>query len=194
MKTEKMSFSIEELSRSSNPSIHHGEAVVYKIHHSYNSGYSPVVDINTLTASTKKRRRYDSHSDDSRSQTDYSDDSDADLPRKKHRTTYTNYQVIELERYYSVRKYLAIEDRPIIAKKLQLNQTQIKWWFQNRRMKEKRQLKTTTQPYFHATDQSGFVGVGKPAPRMLPTQYIPPVYFPYVNGYGSSTVLPCYPC
>ena len=72
-----------------------------------------------------------------------SDDSEItnDLPAKKSRTTFTNTQVRELEIYYSNNKYLPIAERHLLVKRLKLSQHQIKWWFQNRRMKEKRQLK-----------------------------------------------------
>ncbi|CAG2234314.1 HOX_3 [Mytilus edulis] len=97
-----------------------------------------------------------------------SDDSDkSDQPKKRGRTSYTNSQLLELERYYSNSKYLQIEDRPVLARKLKLSQHKIKWWFQNRRMKEKRHIKSTS--YNGSPELSQFVGVGKPGSRMITT-------------------------
>jgi hypothetical protein len=50
-------------------------------------------------------------------------------------------QVTELEACYSNSKYLPIEERAGLSNRLKLSEQQIKTWFQNRRMKEKRQHK-----------------------------------------------------
>ena len=73
-----------------------------------------------------------------------SDDDTSNEPKKKSRCLFTSVQVKELERRYSVNKYLTIEERPVLAKRLGLSQLQVKTWFQNRRMKAKRQQKNGT--------------------------------------------------
>jgi hypothetical protein len=70
---------------------------------------------------------------------------------------FTNTQVRELEIYYSNNKYLPIEERHLLVKRLKLSQHQIKWWFQNRRMKEKRQLKNMNK--FGEIDMTQFVTI-----------------------------------
>ncbi|KAI6174992.1 Motor neuron and pancreas homeobox protein 1 [Aphelenchoides bicaudatus] len=57
---------------------------------------------------------------------------------RRPRTTFTSEQLIELERQYSETKYLSRPLRYKLAQELGLTETQIKIWFQNRRMKNKR--------------------------------------------------------
>ncbi|XP_063399994.1 homeobox protein Hox-A3-like [Mytilus trossulus] len=207
-----MSFSIEELSKSSrvmNPV--RIDAVVNHIHDIYlpTSSQSCTADMvrplsNSDQRTQNKRKRQDSLlSDNSFSSTDSSsrdctspglcsDDSDKSYQQpKKARTAYTNSQLMELELYYNNRKYLQIEDRPVLAMKLKLSQHKIKWWFQNRRMKEKRHIKSTS--YNSPRELSQFVGVGKPGSRMISTiesngnishqSYSPfPMVSPYTYG------------
>ena len=70
---------------------------------------------------------------------------DDDQPKKKARYIFTNFQVSVLEKRHTYNKYLPIEERPVLAQQLDLSQLQVKTWFQNRRMKEKRQHKNTNQ-------------------------------------------------
>ena len=47
-------------------------------------------------------------------------------------------QVMELERSFARHRYLTGRDRTVLAQSLQLTETQVKIWFQNRRYKTKR--------------------------------------------------------
>ncbi|VDP05780.1 unnamed protein product [Soboliphyme baturini] len=58
--------------------------------------------------------------------------------RKKARTTFTGRQISELERHFEIKKYLSSSERAVLAKKLQVTETQVKIWFQNRRTKWKK--------------------------------------------------------
>jgi hypothetical protein len=59
--------------------------------------------------------------------------------KKKPRTAFSREQVTELEKKFTERKYLSSAERGELAEKLKLSDMQVKTWFQNRRMKYKRQ-------------------------------------------------------
>ncbi|XP_066211653.1 homeobox protein VENTX [Saccopteryx leptura] len=56
------------------------------------------------------------------------------------RTAFTEKQISTLESSFQHRRYLGPVERRRLAQKMHLSESQIKTWFQNRRMKHKRQL------------------------------------------------------
>ncbi|KAF5273425.1 hypothetical protein FQA39_LY07442 [Lamprigera yunnana] len=59
-------------------------------------------------------------------------------PRRR-RTAFTHAQLAYLERKFRCQKYLSVADRSDVADALNLTETQVKTWYQNRRTKWKRQ-------------------------------------------------------
>ena len=69
-----------------------------------------------------------------------SDEEKRNRRKKKTRTVFSRSQVFQLESTFDMKRYLSSSERAGLAASLQLTETQVKIWFQNRRNKWKRQL------------------------------------------------------
>lgn len=52
---------------------------------------------------------------------------------RRRRTAFTHAQLAYLERKFRSQKYLSVADRSDVAEALNLSETQVKTWYQNRR-------------------------------------------------------------
>ncbi|XP_029466630.1 homeobox protein vent1-like [Rhinatrema bivittatum] len=80
---------------------------------------------------------------------------EADSPKRelqrRMRTAFTSHQICKLEKTFERQKYLEAAERKKLAASLQLSEIQVKTWFQNRRMKLKRQIQDHRPVFFPAT-------------------------------------------
>ncbi|KAF7710290.1 ventral homeobox [Silurus meridionalis] len=67
--------------------------------------------------------------------------------QRRIRTKFTPGQIEKLEKIFSKHKYLDASERVKTAKKLNLSETQVRTWFQNRRMKLKREVQELRAEY-----------------------------------------------
>uniref|UniRef100_A0A8C5TVY9 VENT homeobox n=1 Tax=Malurus cyaneus samueli TaxID=2593467 RepID=A0A8C5TVY9_9PASS len=113
--------------------------------------------------------------------------------QRRARTAFTSEQVCRLEKTFQRHKYLGATERRKLAASLQLSEIQIKTWFQNRRMKLKRQIQDHQHSLVSPVPLYAYAPGTSPAPfqdglhypfapqhqRLLPFTPVPAVQFSF---------------
>ncbi|KAK3578166.1 hypothetical protein CHS0354_011690 [Potamilus streckersoni] len=90
---------------------------------------------------------------------------------RKARTAFTDHQLNSLEKTFERQKYLSVQDRMELAAKLNLTDTQVKTWYQNRRTKWKRQTAVGLELLAEAGNYASMHRMLQPSPYW--NSYVP---------------------
>ncbi|TMS37566.1 hypothetical protein L596_004469 [Steinernema carpocapsae] len=90
---------------------------------------------------------------------------------RKPRQAYSSSQLDKLEQEFQQDKYLSVNKRIQLSKTLNLTETQIKTWFQNRRTKWKKQITSSIKQIYR---QNTMPGSGGPLQLVSPTTCMSP--------------------
>lgn len=109
-------------------------------HFSAKQSESNLVNIDMATHKRPRFLVHDEKSLDSLGESYQNSPSPMKIKKKKTRTVFSRSQIYQLENAFEMKRYLSSAERSGLAAQLQLSETQIKIWFQNRRNKWKRQI------------------------------------------------------
>ncbi|KAF7667423.1 hypothetical protein LDENG_00062370 [Lucifuga dentata] len=180
--------------------LRHKTQVKYDAHHSEEF-------LNTETEELAKKSRIqfsptspnDSCDYASSSESEVGDDSEGEgAQQRRMRTKFTSEQISKLENTFSKHKYLGATQRRKLAEKLNLSETQVKTWFQNRRMKLKREVQDMRPDFYSVPSgllspfpfQHTALRGQLPAYRAFYAQPVHKVHFPLNPHHSHPVILP----
>ncbi|CAF1617884.1 unnamed protein product [Adineta ricciae] len=109
---------------------------------------------------------------------------------RKARTAFTDQQLNCLEKSFERQKYLSVQDRMELAARLNLSDTQVKTWYQNRRTKWKRQTSVSLE---FLEQQGNFAAVHRlfqqQATNSMSNTHAPLWYSPYLTATTAADAL-----
>ncbi|XP_063863941.1 homeobox protein XHOX-3-like [Scylla paramamosain] len=111
---------------------------------------------------------------------------------RRYRTAFTREQVSRLEREFLRENYVSRPRRCELAAELNLPEATIKVWFQNRRMKDKRQRLALAWPYWDSALAATLLHAAHPAPPLLHPLATSAPLTPHLSTHTVSSFLPAH--